>query len=82
MKKLKNVKKYSFLFLSILIFIGCKNSKKEGFTSRVDELPYYNEESFTPKWINSKSEKLKSFHKISDFNLLNQEGENVTQKKF
>lgn len=82
MKKLKNVKKYSFLFLIILFFIGCKNNKKEEFTSRVDVLPYYNEDTFTPKWIDSKSEKLKSFHKIQDFNLTNQNGEKITQKTF
>ena len=82
MKKLKNLKKYSLLFLVILVFIGCKNSEKEDFTSRVNELPYYNEESFTPKWIASNSKKLKSFHKIPDFSLINQNGENITQKTF
>ena len=79
---MKNVKKYSFLFLLILVFIGCQKKKKEDITSRVDELPYYNEASFTPKWMNSKNEKLRDFHKIPDFNLKNQNGENITQKTF
>lgn len=82
MKKLKNAKKYSFLFLVILVFIGCKKNKEEDFTSRVNELPYYDEASFTPKWIAAKSDKLKSFHKIPNFSLTNQEGETITQKTF
>jgi protein SCO1/2 len=82
MRKLKNVKKYSFLVLAILFFIGCKKAKKQYITSRVNELPYYNEASFTPKWIASNSEKLKSFHKIPDFSLTNQNGDNITHKTF
>lgn len=82
MRKLKNVKKYSFLVLAILFFIGCKKAKKQDVTSRVNELPYYKEASFTPKWIASNSEKLKSFHKIPDFSLTNQNGDNITHKTF
>ncbi len=82
MRKLKNVKKYSFIVLAILFFIGCKKAKKQDVTSRVNELPYYNEASFTPKWIASNSEKLKSFHKIPDFSLTNQNGDNITHKTF
>jgi protein SCO1/2 len=67
--------------LIVFIFFSCKNkSDKEG--SRVDFLPYYNEASFTPKWISPKSKELKSFHKIPDFNLTNQNDEKVNQKTF
>lgn len=82
MKKLQKIKKYSFLLLLIPFFYGCKNSKKKEVVSRVDELPYYNEASFTPKWIETKSDKLKLFHKIPDFSLNNQDGKNITQKTF
>ena len=82
MKKLQKEKKYSLLFLGILFFIGCKKTNKEDITSRVDELPYYNEASFTPKWIDAKSDKLNTFHQIPNFSLTNQEGKNITQKTF
>lgn len=65
-----------------MILSNCKKSKKDDFTSRVDELPYYNEESFTPKWMHSSSKDLESFHKIPDFNLINQNGEKISQKTF
>lgn len=76
------MKKYSFCLLLIPFFFGCKNTKKEEVASRVDELPYYNEASFTPKWLDKKSYKLEGFHKIPDFKLTNQNGEIITQKTF
>lgn len=82
MKKLQKVKQINFLLILFVFLFSCKKSTKEGFTSRVDSLPYYNEASFTPKWIDAKSEILKSFHKIPNFNLTNQNGEKITQKAF
>ncbi|MCI2227834.1 SCO family protein [Polaribacter sp. MSW13] len=60
----------------------CKTNQKKEETSRVDALPYFNEASFTPKWISPTSKELTSFHRIPDFNLVNQNGETVTQKTF
>ena len=74
MRKLKRIKQNSIL--------SCKKAKIDEATSRVDVLPYYNEASFTPKWIDTKSDQLKTFHKIPDFSLTNQDGENITQKTF
>ena len=68
--------------LFLLLMLSCKKVKKDAFTSRVNELPYYNEESFTPKWIDSKNNNLEAFHKIPDFSFLNQNGEKITQKTF
>lgn len=51
-------------------------------TSRVEYLPYYGDESFTPYWITPNSEEEKSFHKIPDFQLLNQLGDTVSQTTF
>jgi protein SCO1/2 len=71
----------------MVLFTSCeKKIKKENIkvteTSRVDYLPYYNEESFTPKWIVPNTEEEKSFHKIPDFNLFNQLGDTISQKTF
>ncbi|MBQ0788835.1 MAG: SCO family protein [Oceanihabitans sp.] len=73
--------------LCILIAFSCnKQVKKEALkvveTSRVDYLPYYNEESFTPKWITPNTAEEKAFHKIPDFSLTNQLGETITQNTF
>ena len=51
-------------------------------TSRVEYLPYYSDESFTPYWLTPNSEEEKSFHKIPDFSLVNQLGDTVSQKTF
>jgi protein SCO1/2 len=68
--------------LIIALIVCCKNTEKEPVSSRVVNLPYYNEASFTPKWIASQSDVLKSFHQIPDFNFTNQNGETITQKTF
>ena len=88
MKLLKKMKTYSPLFILILVLItSCKNEqKKENIktieTSRVNYLPYYQDESFTPNWITPGSEEEKKFHKIPDFKLVNQLGDTITQDTF
>jgi len=73
-----------FLLLLIILFVGCKNAdkKKQEESSRVAALPFYNDPSFTPKWISPNSEELNDFHKIPDFELTNQNGEKVSQNTF
>ena len=82
MKKLQKIVNSFLLVLVFGVMTSCKNTKKEEVLSRVDTLPYYNEASFTPKWISSKSDELKSFHKIPDFSFTNQDGKNISQKTF
>jgi len=71
----------------MIFSFGCKKAiKKENIkvleTSRVDYLPYYNEESFTPNWLTPNTEEEKRFHKIPNFALTNQLGETVDQNTF
>lgn len=79
---------YSLLFIGFLLFFtNCKREiKKETAAlqamSRVEYLPYYNEESFTPKWLRPSSEEEQAFHKIPNFKLVNQLGDTVSQKTF
>ncbi len=68
---------YIFLVLSLL---ACSESTPNN--SRVASLPYYNEANFTPNWISPGDASLKDFHRISPFQLHNQEGETVTEKTF
>lgn len=76
-----------FFVLVLAMFVSCKKEikkevVKEQESSRVDYLPYYNDESFTPHWITPNSKEEKQFHKIPDFKLINQLGEIVSQKSF
>jgi len=71
----------------VLLFAACKQTvKKENIqvkeTSRVEHLPYYNDESFTPHWITPNTQEEKQFHKIPDFKLVDQLGDTLTQKSF
>lgn len=70
-----------FLFILLIVFVACK-SKTEEKDSRVNILPYYSDASFTPHWLESNSKQLKSFHKIPEFSLTNQEGQQVSSKTF
>lgn len=79
--------KSKILILVILVFASCKQTaKKENIqvteTSRVEFLPFYNDESFTPHWITPNTDEEKQFHKIPDFKLVNQLGDTLTQKSF
>lgn len=78
--------KYLYIIV-VLIFTSCKKDvKKENIkvieNSRVEYLPYYNDDSFTPHWLTPNTEEEKAFHKIPDFSLQNQLGETVTQSTF
>lgn len=72
----------------LLVALGsCKKQlKKEDIkveeTSRVAYLPYYSDESFTPHWLTPNTKEEEDFHKITDFNLVNQLGDSITQKTF
>lgn len=79
MKKL-NMKINFILFFTIISLVSCKQSVSN--KSRVKTLPFYNEATFTPHWISPEDEMLDTFHKISPFNLTNQEGKTVTEKTF
>ena len=85
---LETEKNYSILFLFLLVTVlGCKEKiKKENIkvveTSRVEYLPYYNDESFTPNWLTPNTEEAKQFHKIPDFKFVDQLGDTITQKTF
>ena len=80
------IERYIFVFL-LTVFISCKSElKKENIkveeTSRTAYLPYYNEESFTPNWLVPNSDEEKIFHKIPDFQFVNQLGDTISQKTF
>lgn len=75
MKKF-NIKTSWFLIIVLIALVSCNKTNND---SRVEVLPYYNEASFTPHWLKPNSKKLQDFHQISDFSLLNQNGESISQ---
>lgn len=68
------------IFSLMLGLAGCE--KSESNTSRVASLPFYDEATFTPRWIKPNNEVLDTFHQVSAFSLINQEGEVITEKTF
>jgi protein SCO1/2 len=78
------MKTFSIKIFSILAFVntllGCNSSSESD--SRVEKLPYYNSADFTPRWLESNSSELQSFHKIPEFSLTNQDNELITEKTF
>ena len=75
----------------ILIFLGgsclisCKQDLERKTTAKKIEeteikgLPYFNTPDFTPAWLTNEKE-LSKFHKIPDFDLTNQLGNQITNK--
>lgn len=61
-----------------LVLFGCGQKEKTASTKMV--LPYYSEASFTPNWLTENSDTLKGFHRIPEFNLVNQNGETITKR--
>lgn len=79
MKKLYTINNLLALFGLVLI-VGCKSATERGEkTSRVEELPYFSEATFSPQWIDS-GEIPEEFHQIPAFELTNQKGNIITEK--
>lgn len=75
-----NMENNIILFLLIISLVACNQSSQKD--SRVVTLPFYNEATFTPHWLSPNDEVLDTFHRISPFKLINQEGEIITEKNF
>lgn len=71
-----------YIFVCLLVFAGCKKSGQDKEESRVAVLPYYQDPSFTPKWLSKDSDSIANFHAIADFSLIDQEGETITNTTF
>ncbi|MDT7833163.1 SCO family protein [Flavobacteriaceae bacterium S356] len=71
-----------FIALILVVSVSCKTESKKTVSSRVASLPFYEDPSFTPKWMDPKGKEVIGFHSIPDFNFVNQEGEKVTSKTF
>ncbi len=66
----------ALLLLPLLCYCTSPNN------SRVSTLPYYKEATFTPHWLDQDATELQDFHRIPDFQLVNQNGRSITAKDF
>ncbi|MEL6821311.1 MAG: SCO family protein [Calditrichota bacterium] len=66
--------------LLFFLFISCQTDSSIEKESRVDVLPFYNSPEFTPRWIDGKKNDMTDFHKIPEFELLNQFGNTISEK--
>jgi len=76
--------KKSPLIINILaiLFTACVFSQTDDKLKATPSkfLPFYDSAAFAPKWLIPNSDEVKSFHKISDFKFMNQEGKSITQE--
>lgn len=77
--KLYSLSNAIIAFLFAIFLISCKQNKA---IKNVGALPFYNESSFTPKWLDTDSDEVKEMHTIPNFSLLNQDGKIVTRNTF
>ncbi|WP_236973107.1 SCO family protein [Membranihabitans marinus] len=73
------IKVYVLLCLSYLI-MAC--GQKDEAAIETYPLPYYNQATFTPHWMSEDDSRLDSFHQISPFQLINQDGEKIDEDTF
>ena len=64
------------------IFVSCLDTSTSKKSSRVAALPFYKEATFTPHWLDVDSEEADIFHRIPNFDLVNQLGQEVTEATF
>lgn len=65
------------LVVLLVGIMACTESRQQ--SSRVSELPFYEEATFTPRWISSKDVQA-DFHQIPAFSLINQSGKEITEQ--
>ena len=76
------MKRNKFKIIALnFVLLGLISCKLDKGTSRVETLPYYSEATFTPHWIDD-STSLDTMHTIAEFELINQDGEKLTNKSF
>lgn len=70
---MKLIRQHYSLFL-LIICVGCQSSTKE--------LPIYNPVHLNPELVDKSVRDVSENHKVSDFNLINQNGEAITQEDY
>ena len=67
--------KLNYIYLLAFIFISCNQDSKK-------HLPIFNPVDFNPKYVDKSVQSVNKNHRVKDFNLINQNGNNVTSKDY
>jgi protein SCO1/2 len=67
--------KLNYIYLLAFIFISCNQDAK-------NQLPIYNPVDFNPKYVDKSIQNVNKNHTVKDFNLINQNGNNITSKDY
>jgi len=67
---------YGLMFICITVLISsCNDTSKK-------QLPIYNPSNFNPKLVDKELQNISQYHTVLDFNLVNQNGQTITQKDY
>lgn len=66
----------------LLAMTACGPKAKQEAVVSKQNLPYYNDPTFTPHWFEKGDDELNGFHQIPAFELVNQKGEAITEASF
>ena len=69
-----HLKQFVFFFAFVIVTSCNKEDKKP--------LPIYNPSNFNPKLVDKSLQNKNEYHTVSDFNLINQNGETITQENY
>ncbi|KXI27107.1 SCO family protein [Paraglaciecola hydrolytica] len=75
------MKKYLWLISCLILSLALHAEQHAKEDNKISALPYYGSAEFTPHWFSENSPELINFHQVSDFKLINQQGEYITQDK-
>ena len=73
------MKKNSLFLIVLVFFVSCSSSNSEDSAVSL-KLPFYIESTFTPNWFSQNETKTANIHTIPPFDLINQNGEHITDK--
>jgi len=68
------MKSFWYFILLFMILIGCESSTKQ--------LPIYNPSNFNPELVDPSLHEITENHTVTDFNLINQNGDTITQDNY
>ena len=63
------------IYILIIVFISCNQDSNK-------QLPIYNPVDFNPKLVDKSIRDINKNHRVSDFNLINQNGSLITSKDY
>ena len=70
-----NKRIFVYIITGIIVFVSCKQSTQK-------QLPIYNPSNFNPELVDPSLQNKTEYHTVSDFKLINQNGDTITQDDY